>query len=55
MILTYELSDDPGAEHEVEVESIEAAAKIVNSNADYIVWFSVTDSEGNEVASSIAY
>lgn len=55
MILTYELNDDPRVEHEVEVESIEAAAKIVNSLTDFIVWFSVTDDEGNEVESSIAY
>ena len=55
MILSYELSDDIGTEHEVEVESIEAAAKIVNSLTDYIVWWTLTDDEGNEVASSLAY
>lgn len=55
MILTYELSDDPGAEHEVEVANEQAAADFVDMQADYLVWWLLTDSEGNEVASSLAY
>lgn len=55
MILTYELSDDIGVEHEVEVESIEAAAKIVRDRTDYIVWWLLADDEGNEVTCSIPF
>ncbi len=55
MILTYELSDDPGVEHEVEVESVEAAAKIISDRSDYIVWFEVVDDEGNEVDFTFYY
>ena len=55
MILTYELCDDLGVEHEVEVESIEAAAKIISDRSDYIVWFEVTDNEGNEVNFTFFY
>lgn len=55
MILTYELCDDPCVEHEVEVESIEAAAKIVKDLTDYLVWWLLTDENGDEVASSLAF
>lgn len=55
MILTYELTDDIGTEHEVEVESIEAAADFVNMQSDYLVWWLLTDENGDEVASSFAF
>ena len=55
MILSYELCDDIGVEHEVEVESIEAAAKIVDTQSDYLVWWLLSDENGDEVASSFAF
>ena len=55
MILTYELCDDIGVEHEVEVESIEAAAEIVDRLNDHIAWWTLTDENGDEVASSFPF
>lgn len=55
MILTYELSDDIGVEHEVEFATEQAAANYIAMQADYLVWWTLTDENGDEVASSLAY
>lgn len=55
MILTYELTDDIGVEHEVEVESIEAAVETLISLTDYTVWWSLTDENGDEISCSIPF
>lgn len=55
MILTYELNDDPGVEHEVEVSSIEAAVETLISLTDYTVWWSLTDENGDEISCSIPF
>lgn len=46
MILSYELSDDPGVEHEVEVGSVDEARRHLLSRADMLSWCDLTDSSG---------
>jgi hypothetical protein len=50
MILSFELVDDPGMEHEIEVANVEAAMAEINKYSDLLVWHSLTDAEGNEVS-----
>ena len=49
MILAYELKDDPGYEHELEVETVEKARAFVASRSDMLVWFELTDAEGRDI------
>lgn len=46
MILSYELVDDPGNEHEEEVESQLDACYRLSSIEDFCLWWELTDSEG---------
>lgn len=55
LILTYELSDDIGTEHEAEFANEQAAADFVNMQSDYLVWWTLTDENGDEVASSFPF
>ena len=49
MILTYELKDDPGYEHELEVATVEEALAFVASYEDMLVWVELTDDEGRDI------
>ena len=57
-ILTYELIDDPGTEHEVEIKAefddsaIRLAARHMGGMAGAVLWASLTNHQGAEVASS---
>ena len=58
-ILTYELIDDPGTEHEAEIKAefddaaTRLAARHMHSvGTDVVLWASLTDSQGAEVATS---
>ena len=49
MILAYELKDDPGYEHELEVATVEKARALVASYEDMLEWFELTDAEGRDI------
>lgn len=49
MILAYELKDDPGYEHELEVATVEKARVFVASHEDMLVWVELTDNEGRDI------
>ena len=49
MILTYELKDDPGYEHELEVATVEKARAFVASHEDMFEWFELTDDVGEDI------
>ena len=49
MILTYELKDDPGYEHELEVATVEEALAFVDPRADMIEWAELTDDVGEDI------
>ena len=49
MILSYELKDDPGYEHELEVATVAEARAFVASREDMLVWVELTDTEGRDV------
>lgn len=49
MILSYELKDDPGQEHEAEVESVDQARARLSGCSDMVVWASLTDEQGVEI------
>lgn len=49
MILTYELKDDPGYEHELEVATVEKARAFIDSNEDMLEWFELTDDAGEDI------
>ena len=49
MILTYELKDDPGYEHELEVATVEEALAFVDPRADMIEWAELTEDEGRDI------
>ena len=55
MILTYELCDDLGVEHEAEFDSEQAAADFVREQNICLVWWILTDEDGNEVADSFPF
>lgn len=48
MILSFELADDPGTEHEVEVETVDQARQRLAGCSDMVVWASLTDAQGVE-------
>lgn len=50
LILTYELIDNPGREYEVEVTSAKDAEQRVRDIEDVVLWYSLTDPHGGEVA-----
>ena len=50
MILTFELRDDPGVEHEAEVENLAAARVRLQGSADMVVWADLTDTNGVTIA-----
>ena len=49
MILAYELKDDPGYEHELEVATVAEAQAFVASREDMLVWVELTDDVGDDV------
>ena len=49
MILTYELKDDPGYEHELEVDTVEEALAFVDPRADMLEWADLTDDAGTSI------
>ena len=49
MILSCELKDDPGYEHELEVETVEEAREFVASHEDMLVWVELTDDVGDDI------
>lgn len=49
LILSFELRDDPGVEHEVEVTSITEAQAALAQYEDHTLWHSLTDSYGREL------
>ena len=51
MILTYELKDDPGYEHELEVDTVEEALAFVDPRADMIEWAELTEDEDQNIIS----
>jgi hypothetical protein len=53
-ILAYEVRDSPGYENEVEVGSKEDAALFLLHNVvtHMVVWASLTDEDGNELATT---
>ena len=55
MILTYELSDDLGTEHEAEFANEQEAFTFIHARESNIVWFELVDDEGKEIEFSIAY
>ena len=55
LIVTYELTDDIGVEHEVEFDTEQAAADFIKTQTDYFVWWLVEDENGNEVACSFPF
>ncbi|SPZ04853.1 Uncharacterised protein [Pseudomonas luteola] len=50
LILTYELKDDPGIEHEVEVADLGTAVARLGGCTDMIVWADLIDSNGILIA-----
>ena len=55
MILSYELCDDLGVEHEAEFANEQAAADFVRVQNICLVWWILTDENGDEVASSFPF
>lgn len=49
MILSYELKDDPGYEHELEVEIVAEARAFIDSHEDMLVWAELTDAECRDI------
>ena len=49
MILAYELTDDPGYEHELEVATVDEARAFVASHEDMLVWVELTDDVGEDI------
>jgi len=49
MILTYELKDDPGYEHELEVATVAEARVLVASYEDMLEWVELTDDAGEDI------
>ena len=49
MILAYELKDDPGYEHELEVATVAEAYAFIASHEDMLEWFELTDDVGDDV------
>ena len=49
MILAYELKDDPGYEHELEVATVDEARAFVASREDMLVWVELTDDAGEDI------
>lgn len=49
MILTCELKDDPGYEHELEVATVAEARALVASYEDMLEWAELTDEDGRDI------
>ena len=49
MILAYELKDDPGYEHELEVDSVAEARAFVASHEDMLEWVELTEDVGEDI------
>ena len=49
MILAYELKDDPGYEHELEVATVDEARALVASSEDMLEWVELTDEAGDDI------
>jgi len=49
MILTCELKDDPGYEHELEVATAAEARTLVDSYGDMLEWAELTDDAGEDI------
>ena len=49
MILAYELKDDPGYEHELEVATVAEARTFVDSHEAMLVWAELTDEDGRDI------
>lgn len=54
MILSYELKDDPGYEHELEVATVAEARVLVASHEDMLEWFELTDAECRDITDQIS-
>lgn len=49
-LLSYELADDPGTEHEEWVEDLADARRHLRGKADMLVWAELHDGMGNMIA-----
>ncbi len=49
MILAYELKDDTGYEHELEVDSVAEASAFLASREDMLEWVELTDDVGDDI------
>ena len=49
MILTYALKDDPGYEHELEVDSVAEARAFLASHEDMLEWVELTEDAGRDI------
>lgn len=49
-LLTYELQDDPGYEHEEYVLNLDGARDHLRGKSDMVVWAELSDADGNVVA-----
>lgn len=49
MILSYAFDDDPGYEHELEVDTVEEASEFLASREDMIEWIELTDDVGDDI------
>ena len=49
MILAYELKDDHGYEHELEVATVEEASEFLASREDMLEWVELTDDAGDDI------
>ena len=49
MILAYELKDDPGYEHELEVATVDEARAFVASSEDMLEWVELTEDAGEDI------
>lgn len=50
LLLSYELRDDPGREHEEFVNDLADARRHLKGKADMVVWATLHDQEGEEIA-----
>lgn len=50
LLLSYELKDDPGQEHEEWVEDLAAARRHLRGLADMVAWAYLTDTDATVIA-----
>lgn len=50
LLLSYELKDDPGQEHEEWVEDLAAARRYLRGKTDMVAWACLTDTDATVIA-----